>query len=86
MYSIASTSSRNSRAPGRRDAGTPREIAAKFAADAGQIVTSAEFREKYLTALGFEPVGDTPMQFTTFLVNDRKIGAEKVKVSGAKLD
>jgi tripartite-type tricarboxylate transporter receptor subunit TctC len=67
-------------------AGTPRDIATKFAADAGQIVTSAEFREKYLTALGFEPVGDSPEQFTAFLVNDRKIGAEKVKASGAKLD
>jgi tripartite-type tricarboxylate transporter receptor subunit TctC len=67
-------------------AGTPRDIATKFATDAGQIVTSAEFREKYLTALGFEPVGDSPEQFTAFLVNDRKIGAEKVKASGAKLD
>ena len=66
--------------------GTPRDIVAKFAADAGQIVTSTEFREKYLTTLGFEPVGDTPEQFTAFLVNDRKVGAEKVKASGAKLD
>ena len=67
-------------------AGTPRDIVAKFATDASQIVNSAEFREKYLTMLGFEPVGDTPEQFAAFLVNDRKIGAEKVKVSGAKLD
>ena len=49
-------------------------------------MNSAEFKEKYLTQLGFEPDGDTPDQFAAFLVNDRKIGAEKVKVSGAKLD
>jgi tripartite-type tricarboxylate transporter receptor subunit TctC len=67
-------------------AGTPRDILTKFATEASQIVNSAEFKEKYLTQLGFEPVGDTPDQFAAFLVNDRKIGAEKVKVSGAKLD
>jgi len=67
-------------------AGTPRDILVKFASEASQIVNSAEFKEKYLTQLGFEPVGDTPDQFAAFLVNDRKIGAEKVKVSGAKLD
>jgi tripartite-type tricarboxylate transporter receptor subunit TctC len=67
-------------------AGTPREIIQKFAADAGQIVTSAEFRDKHLLTLGFEGVADTPEQFAAFLVNDRKLGAEKVKVSGAKLD
>jgi len=66
--------------------GTPRDILTKFASEASQIVNSAEFKEKYLTQLGFEPVGDTPDQFAAFLVNDRKIGAEKVKVSGAKLD
>ena len=67
-------------------AGTPRDILTKFASEASLIVNSAEFKEKYLTQLGFEPVGDTPDQFAAFLVNDRKIGAEKVKVSGAKLD
>ena len=67
-------------------AGTPRDILTKFASEASQIVNSAEFKEKYLTQLGFEPVGDTPDQFAAFLVNDRKIGAEKVKTSGAKLD
>jgi tripartite-type tricarboxylate transporter receptor subunit TctC len=67
-------------------AGTPRDIVARLATDASEIVRSAEFREKYLTNLGFEPVGDTPEQFAAFLVNDRKLGAEKVKVSGAKLD
>jgi tripartite-type tricarboxylate transporter receptor subunit TctC len=67
-------------------AGTPRDIVAKFAADAREIVGSAEFREKYLTNLGFEPYGETPEQFAAFLVEDRRLAAEKVKISGAKLD
>lgn len=67
-------------------AGTPREIVDKFARDAGEIVNSQEFRDKYLVNLGFEPVSDTPAGFAAFLVGDRKLAAEKVKVSGAKLD
>jgi tripartite-type tricarboxylate transporter receptor subunit TctC len=67
-------------------AGTPRDIVTRIAADASEIVRSPEFRDKHLAVLGFEGVGETPDQFAAFLVNDRKIGAEKVKVSGAKLD
>jgi tripartite-type tricarboxylate transporter receptor subunit TctC len=67
-------------------AGTPRDIVTKFATDAREIVGSPEFKEKYLTNLGFEPVSDTPEAFASFLVNDRKVAAEKVKASGAKLD
>jgi tripartite-type tricarboxylate transporter receptor subunit TctC len=67
-------------------AGTPRDVVTRFANDAREIVNSQEFKDKYLTNLGFEPVSDTPDAFAAFLVNDRKVAAEKVKVSGAKLD
>jgi tripartite-type tricarboxylate transporter receptor subunit TctC len=67
-------------------AGTPREIVAKMAAQAGNIVRAPEFRERYLANLGFEPVGDTPAQFAAFLERDREQAAQKVKASGAKLD
>ena len=67
-------------------AGTPREAQAKFAAEAARIVNTAEFREKFLTNLGFEPVGDTPEQFAAFLRQDRELAAKKVQASGAKLD
>jgi tripartite-type tricarboxylate transporter receptor subunit TctC len=66
--------------------GTPAAVARKFAQDATGIINSAEFKAKQLTALGFDPVGDTPEQFTAFLVNDRALAEKKVKVSGAKLD
>jgi tripartite-type tricarboxylate transporter receptor subunit TctC len=67
-------------------AGTPREIVQKFAAESAKIVNAAEFREKYLNNLGFEPVGDSPEQFAAFLREDREVAAKKVKASGAKLD
>ena len=67
-------------------AGTPRELLEKFAAESGKIVTSAEFKEKYLANLGFEAVRDTPQQFAAFLPKDRELAAKKVKASGAKLD
>ena len=67
-------------------AGTPREAQAKFAAESARIVNTAEFREKFLTNLGFEPVGDTPEQFAAFLRQDRELAAKKVQASGAKLD
>ena len=66
--------------------GTPPESAAKFAADAARIVATPDFRSRFLTNLGFEPVSETPEQFANFLKTDRELGAQKVKVSGAKLD
>jgi tripartite-type tricarboxylate transporter receptor subunit TctC len=67
-------------------AGTPRDLLDKFAAESGKIVTSPEFKEKYLANLGFEAVRDTPQGFAAFLKQDRELAAKKVKASGAKLD
>jgi tripartite-type tricarboxylate transporter receptor subunit TctC len=67
-------------------AGTPAPMLAKFAAETAKIVNTSEFKERYLNNLGFEPVGDTPEQFGTFLRQDRALAAQKVKASGAKLD
>ncbi len=66
--------------------GTPVEIANRFARDMSKIVNDPEFKAKYLQPLGFEAVGDTPEQFANFLKTDRELGAQKVKVSGAKLE
>jgi tripartite-type tricarboxylate transporter receptor subunit TctC len=67
-------------------AGTPRSVINAFAAEAARVVNSAEFKEKYLFNLGFEPVSDTPEQFAAFLRQDRALAEKKVKASGAKLD
>lgn len=66
--------------------GTPPDIAARFARDMSKVINTAEFKTKYLQPLGFEAVGDTPEQFAAFLKGDRELGAQKVRVSGAKLD
>jgi tripartite-type tricarboxylate transporter receptor subunit TctC len=67
-------------------AGTPRELVQKMADEAGKIVRTSEFKERYLLNLGFEPVGDTPAEFAAFLKQDRELAAQKVRASGAKLD
>jgi tripartite-type tricarboxylate transporter receptor subunit TctC len=66
--------------------GTPADITSRFARDTSKIINAPEFKAKYLQPLGFEAVGDTPAEFAAFMKADRDIGAQKVKVSGAKLD
>ena len=58
----------------------------QFAKDASEILNDLDFKSRQVIPLGFEPVGETPEQFTAFLVNDRQLAEKKVKVSGAKLD
>jgi tripartite-type tricarboxylate transporter receptor subunit TctC len=67
-------------------AGTPRELVGRMADEAGKIVRTSEFKERFLINLGFEAVGDSPAEFAAFLKQDRELAAKKVKASGAKLD
>ena len=66
--------------------GTPADITSRFARDMSKIINTDEFKSKYLQPLGFEAVGDTPEQFAAFLKVDCELGAQKVKVSGARLE
>ena len=66
--------------------GTPAELTSRFARDMSRIINAPEFKAKYFQPLGFEAVGDTPEQFAAFMKADRELGAQKVKISGAKLD
>ncbi len=45
-----------------------------------------EFRERFLTSKGFLPAGTKPDVFARFLVEDRKVAAELVALSGVKLE
>jgi hypothetical protein len=49
-------------------------------------VATDDFKARFLTNLGFAPVTETPEQFANFLKGDRELAAQKVKISGAKLD
>jgi tripartite-type tricarboxylate transporter receptor subunit TctC len=67
-------------------AGLDPALADRLAADFGKIIQSAEFGQKYLHNLGFEPIAETPAQFAAFLQGDRESAAKRVKAAGVTLD
>ena len=66
-------------------AGTPAEIVARLGAEVGRHVRSPEMRER-LTALGAEPVGNTPEQFSVFLKAEIARWAEVVRTARIRAD
>lgn len=66
--------------------GTPPEILEQLSAAIHQILFLPEFRAKYLEPFAFLPIGSTPAEFREYLAKDRPSQAERVRVSGAKLD
>jgi tripartite-type tricarboxylate transporter receptor subunit TctC len=66
--------------------GTPPAIAAKIAADARHILTSANFRAKFIDPFSYVLYGSTPAEYASFLEKDRVQQGERVKVSGAVLN
>jgi tripartite-type tricarboxylate transporter receptor subunit TctC len=66
--------------------GSPKDAAARLNAEVGKLYTNAVFRDERLIGQGWEPISDTVEQFQKFIIADRKIGAEMVKISGAKVE
>ena len=66
-------------------AGTPGEIVSRLGAEVGRHVRSAEMRDR-LTALGAEPVGNTPEQFAAFLRAEIARWAEVVRTARIRAD
>lgn len=58
----------------------------KVADDVGAVVSNADFVARNLTAIGFEPVRETPQAFAAFLELDRGVAAQRVQAAGVKLD
>jgi len=67
-------------------AGTPAAVVNKLAAEVRKVVQSPGFRQQARELWGIEPVGDKPEEFAAFLVRDRATAAERVKISGARLE
>ena len=67
-------------------AGTPRDIVSTLNAEINKALGNPEFREKRITSQGLEAAPMTIDQFAEFLQANRKEAAEKVRISGAKLD
>ena len=67
-------------------AGTPRPVIDRIAADVGRVVLMAEFRERFITGVGLEPMLLMTDQFADFLKADRATYAARVKNISVKLD
>jgi tripartite-type tricarboxylate transporter receptor subunit TctC len=65
---------------------TPVAIIEQIAADVRNVARSASFREKNADPFAFETVADSPAEFAAWLVKNREVQANLVKISGAKLD
>ena len=66
-------------------AGTPPEIVKRLNAEIVKIIRMPDVNEK-LTALGAEPVGNTPEEFGALVRAEVGKWADVVKKSGAKVD
>lgn len=66
-------------------AGTPPEIVQKFSRDAARHVRSPEMMER-LTALGAEPVGSTPEEFTAFIKSEADKWSRVIRDAGISLN
>jgi tripartite-type tricarboxylate transporter receptor subunit TctC len=62
-------------------AGTPREIVEKIQRDSAKHLLSGELRDR-LSALGAEPVGSTPDQFSAFIKSETEKYARAAKAAG----
>lgn len=67
-------------------AGTPAPAIQRLAAEVRKAVHGADFRAKAQQHWGIEPVADSPEEFAAFLRRDRASAAQRVKISGARLE
>jgi tripartite-type tricarboxylate transporter receptor subunit TctC len=66
-------------------AGTPREIVSRVNADTVKALAASDMKER-LNALGEDPVGSTPEQFSAWIKDEVTRWAKVVKAAGAKVD
>lgn len=67
-------------------AGIPKPIVARLNAEIARAAGVPAFRDKHLTALGLEPVLDSPEHFAQYLREDRQKGERLVKQAGITAD
>ena len=63
--------------------GTPKEVVAKVAADAGRVMNTSEVRERFV-AQGADPIGSTPEQLSSVLARDIAKYAKVMQESGTR--
>jgi tripartite-type tricarboxylate transporter receptor subunit TctC len=67
-------------------AGTPRGRVEELSRHLAAVIRSQTFHDRFIKLGGYDPVGNTPDEFRTFLAADRARGEELVKLSGVKIE
>ena len=67
-------------------AATPRPVVERINRDAVAIVNDPEYRQKELVDKGYDPVGNRPEEFATFMKRDLEGRGRAVKLSGARAE
>ncbi len=65
---------------------TPAAVVGKFGADMGRVIDMADFRTKYITGVGLEPLFLGPENFAEYLRNERASMVERMKGLDVQLD
>ena len=66
--------------------GTPKDRIEKVSAELRAVLSNKAFVDRYVTASGMAPAGNTPDAFKAFLAQDYVKAGELVKISGVKLE
>jgi tripartite-type tricarboxylate transporter receptor subunit TctC len=66
-------------------AGTPRARVEELGRQLAAVIRSQPFHERFIKLGGYEAVGNTPEEFRTSLVEDRRRGQELVRIAGVKI-
>lgn len=65
--------------------GTPSEIVERISKVTHDIITAPEFRTKYLDPFAYGVVASSPHEFKTFLQTEYSQQAQRIRISGAKM-
>lgn len=66
-------------------AGTPRPIIGRIHGEVVRVTGDQAFRKRHLSSRALEPIGNTPDEFTRFLVEERAVSARIVRDLGLEL-
>lgn len=66
-------------------AGTPKAIIEKLYKEVGDVLKMSDVKDRF-KSLGLDIIGNTPAEFTRFILNDQKKWGQVIKDSGAKVD
>ena len=67
-------------------AGSPKEAVTRLYTDTKRIIDEPEFRQKQLIDKGYDPIGSSPEEFSSYVTRDRESRGRAVKISGAKAE